>query len=150
MSKWDTSATSLKNSNKKDYIILENDEVDSIYEKNLNNVLLSDGILKEGMIGQTNVTSFNDIKKVSETNINTINKNSNSILDAKHGKVRIVGIHLKTSDYLEFKYIRQRKLYRVIVSGDREKPLFTAAGVFSKPHHITKIWNVIRRSRIQR
>ena len=50
VSKGDTSVTSLKNSNKQELIILEKDEVDSIYEKNLNNALLSEGILKEGMI----------------------------------------------------------------------------------------------------
>ena len=48
MSKADTSVTSLKNSNEQESIILENDEVDSIYEKNLKNVFLSEGILKEG------------------------------------------------------------------------------------------------------
>ena len=48
MSKGDTSVTSLKNSNKQESIIIENDEVDSIYEKNLKNVFLSEGILKEG------------------------------------------------------------------------------------------------------
>ena len=48
MSKGDMSVTSLKNSNKLESIIIENDEVDSIYEKNLKNVFLSEGILKEG------------------------------------------------------------------------------------------------------
>ena len=54
------------------------------------------------MIEDTNVTSFKDIEKVSETNNDKINKKSNFMLDAKHGKVRIFGSHLKTSDYLEF------------------------------------------------
>ena len=48
--------------------------MDSIHEKNLNNVLLSDGILKEGMIGEKSATSVKDIKKVSETNFIAINK----------------------------------------------------------------------------
>ena len=48
MYKRDMSVTRLKNSNKLEYIIIENDEVDSIYEKNFKNVFLSDSILKEG------------------------------------------------------------------------------------------------------
>ena len=87
------------------------------------------------MIGDTSVTSFTDIEKVSETNNDKINKKSNFTLDVKHGKVRITGIHLKTSEYLEFKYIRQSKLYFVIANGDSVKPLF-AAGWFP-PNHRT-------------
>ena len=43
--------TKKSNSNRQDPIIFEKHEVDSIYEKIFNNVLLCDGILKEGMIG---------------------------------------------------------------------------------------------------
>ena len=52
ISKGDTSVTSLKNLNKEESIILENYEVDSIYEKNLKNVFLSEGLLKEDMIDE--------------------------------------------------------------------------------------------------
>ena len=60
MSKGDTSVTSLKNSDKQDSIILEKDEVDSIYEKDLKNVLLSEGILKEGMIDKANESPWDN------------------------------------------------------------------------------------------
>ena len=50
MSIWDASVKSLKNSNKHESIILKNDEVDNIYEKNLTNLFISESILKEGMI----------------------------------------------------------------------------------------------------
>ena len=49
MYKRDMSVTRLKNSNKLEYIIIENDEVDSIYEKYLKDVFQREGILKEGM-----------------------------------------------------------------------------------------------------
>ena len=44
--------TITKSSNRHGFIILDRDCVDSIVEKSLNDVLLSDGILKEGMIGK--------------------------------------------------------------------------------------------------
>ena len=40
---------SLKNSNKQESFILKNDEVDSIYEKNLKDVFQRENTLKEGM-----------------------------------------------------------------------------------------------------
>ena len=43
---------SLKNSNKQESFILKNDEVDSIYEKNLKDVFQREGTLKEGMIDE--------------------------------------------------------------------------------------------------
>ena len=43
------SVKSLKNSNKQEYLILKNDEVDSIYEKNLKDLFQREGTLKEGM-----------------------------------------------------------------------------------------------------
>ena len=52
MSKGDTCVTSFKNSNKQESFILTRDEVDSIYEKNLTNVFLSEGTLKEDMIDE--------------------------------------------------------------------------------------------------
>ena len=51
------SVTSLKNSNKQESIILENDEVDSIDEKNLKKSFLSEGLLKEGMIDKASESS---------------------------------------------------------------------------------------------
>ena len=49
ISKGDTSVTRLKNSNKQESFIQKNDEVDSIYEKNLKDVFQREGTLKEGM-----------------------------------------------------------------------------------------------------
>ena len=52
ISKIDTSVPCLKNSNKQESIILENVEVDCIYDNNLNNIFLSEGTLQEGMIDE--------------------------------------------------------------------------------------------------
>ena len=54
MSKGDKSIPFLQNSNKQESIILEYDEVDSICQKNLNGVFISEGISKEGMIDEAN------------------------------------------------------------------------------------------------
>ena len=52
ISKADTSVTSLNNSNQQESFIKKKDEVDSIYEKNLTNVFLSEGTLKEDVIDE--------------------------------------------------------------------------------------------------
>ena len=54
-SKGDTCVTSLKNSNKQELQIPENDELDSIC-KNLKNVFLSGDILRKGMIKEASAT----------------------------------------------------------------------------------------------
>ena len=57
MSKANTSVTSLKTSNEQEYIIIKNDEVNSIYEMNLTNVFLSEGTLKKDVIDEASKSS---------------------------------------------------------------------------------------------
>ena len=68
------------------------------------------------------------------------------VFDEKHGKVSSVDNLIPTTGYLDFKYTRERKIYRIIVNGDRGKPLFAAGCVFSKsPQHVKRIMKCHKR-----
>ena len=142
----------------------DNNKLKFVYEKNSvsfdgNNpivngervtVAMPSSTVEEGESSEDVVPPGVEVNGAKEGKATTVVENlvtkRDLVFDEKHGKVRIVGNLIPTTDYLEFKYTRERKMYRIIVNGDREKPLFAAGCFFSKsPQHVKRIMKCHKR-----